>query len=171
MWLCEDHRSDDFQRRRAGRDFVVSLLTVWRAAGPVNKLQSKALADHLQRVRQPQPQGDRKGSYAWPRLREEAELRFAAGEDPNRVIPDLQRRYEGLPINAPTERTLRRWFTDGRWLVRSPKTHDDARPVDDTDDCDEANVAVTAGERASSSTSRSQVAPMTLTLETDPHPP
>ena len=32
VWLCAAHRSEEFQRRRAGRDFWVSLHAVWRAA-------------------------------------------------------------------------------------------------------------------------------------------
>jgi hypothetical protein len=43
VWLCAAHRSDEFQRRRAGRDFVASLHAVWRASGIRSKRHEAAL--------------------------------------------------------------------------------------------------------------------------------
>ena len=121
VWLCGSHRSVEFQRRRGGRDFVASLAAVWGAAGTMTRRHDHALRTHLARVRPRNDRRDLPGSYAWAGLRREAERRFAAGEDPTVVIGELAT----APIvgaSRPTYRTLRRWFTDGRWLpVRSAR--------------------------------------------------
>lgn len=115
VWLCAAHRSDEFQRRRAGRDFVASLQAVWRAAGIRSRRHSAALTTHLRRIRPPRER-DRPGSYAWPDLRRDAEERWAAGEPPGSVIAELRGRHENNPFRAPSVRTMRRWFTQARWL-------------------------------------------------------
>lgn len=115
VWLCEAHRTTDFQRRRGGRDFVASLAAVWGAAGTMTRRHDDALRRHLARVRPRGEPRDLPGSYAWAALRREAERRFANGEDPTVVIAELV----AAPIvgaSRPSYRTLRRWFTDGRWL-------------------------------------------------------
>ena len=114
VWLCGEHRSREFQRSRAGRDFTASLSHVWRAAGRMTRRHQQALDAHLTRMTLPEPNERQKGSYAWKELRGEAERRFAAGEDPRRVIDELARRpLRGA--SGPSCRTLRRWFTDSRW--------------------------------------------------------
>jgi hypothetical protein len=50
-------------------------------------------------------------------LRREAERRFAAGESPRTVIDDLRRTYGQGPAVVPSLRTMRRWFTQARWLI------------------------------------------------------
>ena len=100
VWLCGAHRSDEFQRRRAGRDFVASLQAVWRAAGIRSKRHEAALSAHLDRVRR-QPQRAQPGSYSWPSLRREAERRFSAGEQPRRVIEDCAGSTRGSPRTSP----------------------------------------------------------------------
>lgn len=115
VWLCEAHRSVEFQRRRGGRDFVASLAAVWGAAGTMTRRHDHALRRHLARVRPRRDPSELPGSYAWAALRREAERRFAGGEDPAVVIRELI----SVPIvgaSRPTYRTLRRWFADGRWL-------------------------------------------------------
>ena len=116
VWLCEAHRSEEFQRRRAGRDFVASVGAVWRAAGITGRRHSQALAAHLRRVRGALGR-ERPGSYAWPELRQEAERRFANGEPPRNVIAEL-RQAPLVGMRLPSIRTLRRWFHEGRWLER-----------------------------------------------------
>lgn len=115
VWLCAAHRSDAFQRRRGGRDFVASLAAVWRAAGVSDRRHIAAMTTHLRRVRG-DGRRDRPGSYAWPHLRREAERRFAAGEQPSEVAHDLARDCAARAIRCPSGRTLRRWFHEGRWL-------------------------------------------------------
>jgi hypothetical protein len=119
VWLCGAHRSVEFQRRRGGRDFVASLAAVWGAAGTMTRRHDHALRRHLARVRPRSGTRELPGSYAWAALRREAERRFARGEDPTVVIGELV----AAPIvgaSRPTYRTLRRWFTDGRWLPVQP---------------------------------------------------
>lgn len=119
VWLCGAHRSTEFQRRRGGRDFVASLAAVWGAAGAMTRRHDHALHRHLARVRPKSHPDELPGSYAWAPLRREAERRFADGEDPRLVIAELG----ATPIigaSRPAYRTLRRWFSDGRWLPVKP---------------------------------------------------
>ena len=116
VWLCEAHRSDAFQRRRGGRDFVASLGAVWRAAGIGDRRHAAALTAHLRRVRGGDPRA-RPGSYAWPHLRREAERRFASGQGVADVFGALNRHCRSRQIRCPSLRTVRRWFHEGRWLL------------------------------------------------------
>lgn len=122
IWLCDHHRSDGFLRRRRGKDFVEGLSRIWRSAGMLNTRQRAALRCHLQRIATAEVERNRPGSYSWPRLRAEAERRFAAGEAPNEVIRDLRTRHRTDAAVVPTVRTMRRWFTDGRWLIATSST-------------------------------------------------
>jgi hypothetical protein len=117
LWLCAGHRAPEFLRKRAGRDFVLTIGQMWSAAGIASTRRHKALSDHLRRVAQPgSTSRPRPGSYAWPHVREEAEKRFAAGEAPRDVISEIHARHQGGPAPGPSIRTLYRWFNDGRWL-------------------------------------------------------
>src|SRR5436190_24396126 len=69
VWLCPGHGSQEFLRRRAGRDFVRTLGEVWHAAGALTRRRERALAAHLGRVGRGGGARARPGSYAWPRLR------------------------------------------------------------------------------------------------------
>jgi hypothetical protein len=130
VWLCQAHRAPAFLCRRAGRDLAASLGALWSGAGCLTTRRRKALEDHLRRVRQ-RPAASLPGSYAWPELRREAERRFAAGEPAERVIGELRERHRGAPACVPSLRTMRRWFSDGRWLARAPAraTARPARPA------------------------------------------
>ena len=119
VWLCATHRSDGFLRRRGGRDFAERLGAAWAAAGATGARRAAALRAHVRRQQRPAPTRVRPGSYSWPRLRAEAERRFAAGEPPRRVIAELRRRHARGVATAPSVRTMRRWFTDARWLLTS----------------------------------------------------
>jgi hypothetical protein len=120
VWLCADHRSDEFQRRRAGRDFSVSLTRLWRAAGCLTAARSRALDAHRASVLAADRPGERPrpGSYSWPALRREAEGLWARGERAGEVIGRLRAREQGRPGPArpPSRRTMYRWFREGRWL-------------------------------------------------------
>jgi hypothetical protein len=120
IWLCAGHRDPEFLTRRGGRDLVASLMHVWTAAGCLDRRRSEALTAHLRRVQDGGAPRRRPGSYAWPALRAEAERRFAAGETPARVSADLRSRAEGDSAMAPSVRTIRRWFAEGRWLTAAP---------------------------------------------------
>ncbi len=118
IWLCERHHSVEFLRRNAGRDFVVTLQRSWRSHGCLTRARNRALDAHLHAVRttgiaitRPRP-----GSYAWPRLRREAEAAFARGERVLATIGRLRERHEHDHATVPSIRTMRRWFSQGRWL-------------------------------------------------------
>lgn len=121
VWLCEGHRSDDFQRMRGGRDFVASLGAVWRAAGVLTRRHTAALNAHLQRIRDNSPR-ERPGSYAWPDLRRYAESRYAEGISPSTVMREVSERPDAAGHKGPSLRTFRRWCFEGRWLQQALAT-------------------------------------------------
>jgi hypothetical protein len=120
VWLCAAHHSVEFLRRNGGRDFVVTLQRSWRAHDCLTRARARALDAHLRALRstvravtRPLP-----GSYAWPRLRQEAEAAFARGEHVLATITRLRTRHADDHARVPSIRTMRRWFSDGRWLRR-----------------------------------------------------
>lgn len=121
VYLCEAHASPDFQRRRGGRDFVRTLMGVWKANDCLTLARSRALDAHLERLSGPPPQRPRPGSYAWPALRRRVEARYATGATPAIVTPDVHARYADAPANPPSRRTIQRWHHQKRrWLTRPP---------------------------------------------------
>ena len=117
VWLCPDHAGDDFRTRRSGRDFALTLQRLWSAHGCLTRTRSRALDDHLEALRGSGPPGrSRPGSYSWRSLRREAEARFAAGEPTTQVIAELRARHRDDYANVPSIRTMRRWYTQRRWL-------------------------------------------------------
>jgi hypothetical protein len=118
IWLCEGHHSVVFMHANAGREFAVTLLRIWRAQGCLTRSRSRALDAHLRTVRAlGRPVARRRpGSYAWPRLRREAEGCFARGDRVLSTIARLRERHALDHATVPSVRTMRRWFADGRWL-------------------------------------------------------
>ncbi len=76
----------------------------------------------------------RPGSYAWPRLRLEAEQAFARGERVLATILRLRERHAHDHAVVPSIRTMRRWFSQGRWLRHpaQPQPHVAAGPLTTT---------------------------------------
>jgi hypothetical protein len=118
IWLCEGHHSVAFLRSNTGRDFAVSLLRIWRSHGCLTRSRSRALEAHINAVRALGKGVSRRrpGSYAWPRLRREAEESFARGEGVMATIARLRARHLLDHATVPSVRTMRRWFAQGRWL-------------------------------------------------------
>jgi hypothetical protein len=108
VWLCGGHASREFQRRRSGRDLVLTLQRLWRSHGCMT---AAALEGPNAR---PCP-----GSYSWASLRSEAERHFAAGAQPG-VIIALRGRHAADTARALSIRTMRRWCAERRWLARPP---------------------------------------------------
>lgn len=120
VWLCATHGAEAFLRRRGGTEFAQRLLGVWATAGTATARRIAALKAHVQQISNATRDRKLPGSYSWPKLRKEAERRFAAGEDPTLVIDELRADYADGPAMVPSIRTMRRWFTDGRWRSRRP---------------------------------------------------
>jgi hypothetical protein len=118
VWLCAAHHSVDFLSRNAGRDFVVTLERCWRAHGCLTRARDRALTAHLLALRSTATRAvrPRPGSYAWPKLRREAERAFARGESVLATIHRLRAQYAGGHATVPSIRSMRRWFSQGRWL-------------------------------------------------------
>ena len=118
IWLCEGHHSVEFMRRNAGRDFVVTLMRSWRSHGCLTRARSLALDAHLAAVGAlgRAPARRRPGSYAWPRLRREADESFARGDGVFATITRLRARHALDHATVPSVRTMRRWFSQGRWI-------------------------------------------------------
>ena len=127
MWLCDVHGARGFLRRRAGKEFTERLVRVWRATGTLTVRRVQALRLFQQQTRAAMVGATLPGSYSWPKLREEAERRFARGDDPNEVIEELRAGYADGPAMVPSVRTMRRWFTDGRWRGTARARHTTSR--------------------------------------------
>lgn len=116
VWLCQGHASVEFLTKRGGRDFVLTMTRLWKAHGCLTAARSKALSSHIDALRarpaRPQP-----GSYAWPRLRVQAERLFAAGETAHAVATHIQARSYGM-VEPPSPRTVQRWHKERRWQAR-----------------------------------------------------
>lgn len=117
VWVCETHGEDAYLRRDDGRTFVSRLARSWAAVGALSTRRVSALQTHVRQTARAGGAASLPGSYGWPELRREAETRFAAGEDPGRVIDELRKRHASGPARVPTVRTMRRWFADARWLT------------------------------------------------------
>ncbi len=115
VWLCAAHASPEYQCRRNGRDFVVTLQRLWQAHGCLTAARARALAAHLDALAGPAP-ARRPGSYAWPDLRRLAEAEFALGGPPLATIARLRRVCADGPAAPPSVRTMLRWHREGRWL-------------------------------------------------------
>jgi hypothetical protein len=118
VWLCEAHASPEFQVRRSGRDFVLTLQRLWGAHGCLTAARSRALQTHLAAMAE-RP-SIRPGSYAWAELRRLAESEFAEGGPPMPTIARLRARYSGGSAAPPSVRTMRRWHRERRWLEPEP---------------------------------------------------
>jgi hypothetical protein len=122
VWLCAAHRSLEFQRSRAGRDFSVSLSHVWRAAGCFTARRRRALEVHRERLlrqRTGPPPRRRPGSYSWPQLRRDAEDQWARGASLRSVIARLRARASRGEATPPSRTTMYRWSGEGRWRERA----------------------------------------------------
>ncbi len=120
VWLCADHASPAFQTRRGGRDFVRTLMGVWKANDCLTQARDRALTSHLDRLTTNTPKRRRPGSYSWPSLRHQLETRYAAGATPAQLTTIVHTRYADCPANPPSHRTIQRWHTQRRWLAQPP---------------------------------------------------
>lgn len=119
VWLCGAHRDEAFLKLRSGHEFTDRLAAAWAACGDLTNRKRQALEAHLRAVQLATIDRDKPGSYSWPELRREAERRFEAGEAPATVIVELRRTHRDGPAMVPSIRTMRRWFTQARWLDTS----------------------------------------------------
>lgn len=126
IWLCETHRHPEYLQGDRGRTFTRQLAATWAANGMVTRSRARALRGHHRRVDGVPCVRPRPGSYSWPRLRLDAEARFARGENVRAVITTLRGRHREDYATIPSIRTMRRWFAEGRWLqtdvTREPVT-------------------------------------------------
>ena len=132
VWLCAVHGRNTFLQRRGGKDFAERLSAVWVASGASSARRIAALQAHVRRIRNAGVRPLQPGSYSWPKLRQEAERRFATGECPRSVIiAELRQTYRDGPAMVPSVRTMRRWFTEARWLgtTQPPKTRQARRSL------------------------------------------
>src|SRR6476646_3686681 len=103
--LCSGHASVDFLTQRGGRDFVLTMSELWKAAGCLTTSRHKALDAHLRALR-PRRTRHRPGSYAWPALRLQAERLFASGVGLAHVIARVRGAHY-VNANPPSIRTIR----------------------------------------------------------------
>ena len=121
--LCKGHASVEFLTQRGGRDIVLTLMELWKAAGCLTTARHKALDAHLRALR-PRRTRARPGSYAWPALRVQAERAFAAGASRATVTAGINS-TTFTNATPPSRRTIHRWHAERRWaasLARAPTT-------------------------------------------------
>ena len=113
--LCSGHASVEFLTQRGGRDIVLTLTELWKAAGCLTTARHKALDAHLRALR-PRRTRARPGSYAWPALRVQAEQLFATGVSRATVTSRI---LKATFTNAspPSRRTIHRWHAERRWAA------------------------------------------------------
>lgn len=121
IWLCAAHGSAEFMCENGGRDFVLTLERLWQACGCLTGARRRALSAHLEGLRGRRRATRAPGSYAWPKLRLEAEASFLAGEPPDLMIGRLRERHAGDFACIPTVFTMRRWHRERRWLRLAPR--------------------------------------------------
>jgi hypothetical protein len=116
IWLCGTHRQQDYLQEDGGRTFTQRLAATWASNGMATRNRALALRAHHRRITGLPCVRPRPGSYSWPRLRIDAEARFARGENVRSVIAALRDRHRDDYATIPSVRTMRRWFAEGRWL-------------------------------------------------------
>jgi hypothetical protein len=128
VWLCEGHASPEFQCRRNGHDFVVTLQRLWHAHGCLTAARHRALSTHLAALAD-RPAPPRPGSYSWRTLRRRAEAEFAlGGSPPLATIDRLRAAYADGAATPPSVRTMLRWHREQRWLSPPADGGDDVDP-------------------------------------------
>ena len=128
VWLCETHGNDRYVRAQGGAVFAQRLARMWLASGNLTARRDAALRAHVRQVTEAGVDSDLPGSYSWPKLRQEAEERFARGDDPTTVITELRERHRDCPAMAPSVRTMRRWYSQARWMPPAPCRATRTRP-------------------------------------------
>ena len=121
VWLCDVHSDECYLRRDNGWVFAQRVARAWAAVGALSARRAAALSAHVRLMSRLVDPSVLPGSYAWPELRREAEERYARGDDPAEVIVELRGRYAAGPFRPPSVRTMRRWFTDARWIRASSR--------------------------------------------------
>ncbi len=114
--LCVVHRDVTYLRRARGETFISQMTAAWTARGEMTLRRLRALDNHRRRVRAPVARRLKPGSYAWPLLRLHAEWLFAAGVRLNDAFDHLETLYRESFARFPSFSTMRRWFSDARWL-------------------------------------------------------
>ncbi len=125
VFLCTStHATTEFMHANGGRDLADLLALVWGANNQLNRNRERALQAHVDGLARSASRDEASlpGSYGHKSLRNEAEHRYADGDDPRAVSQDLRDRHGHAVADPPSDRTLRRWFADGRWRrgVRTP---------------------------------------------------
>ena len=157
VWLCAAHGSLEFQRKRSGRDFEVTVGWAWGAAGCLTVRRRRALAAHRTRLVGAPAERGRPGSYSWPALRREAERRAAGGEAPAAVIRSVRALAGGGAAVPPSARTVRRWIAEGRWLAEGHDVHGSGpRPGGDAPRDDRRSLTSSAPVASSAGARREQ---------------
>jgi hypothetical protein len=117
--LCADHRQPAFIASESGRRFLAAISTLYTSLGLSSRRFHTALMAFVDRCANPHrhaAERTRPGSYAWPRRRQAAETVWSRGGSWEQGRRAAMRAPPGEPDRRPSERTVRRWWTDRRWL-------------------------------------------------------
>ncbi len=123
VWLCAAHRDPVFLTAGDGHDLVEALTAVWESLGAMSASRRRALDAHLALLgpRDPVAVPRRRGSYAWPTLRLEAQAMLARGEGPGVIVAEIRRvaaaRSGPDGPTPPSTTTIRRWLREDRLVA------------------------------------------------------
>ena len=121
--LCSSHRTPEYVAEDSGRKFLSAISALFHSMGLRSARHHAALRAFVQEMTNPhrqRPQRPRPGSYAWPARRQDAETVWSRGGS---FLQGLAAALAGPPdrrARAPTDRTVRRWWQDRRWLTPPP---------------------------------------------------
>jgi hypothetical protein len=90
---------------------------IWQAHGMLTRTRAKALAAHLRMTHRAAHGQTLPGSYAYKHERREVEQRLAAGDDLAQIITDIRDPSRWGGHTPPSERTIRRWYHERRWIT------------------------------------------------------
>jgi hypothetical protein len=123
--LCADHRDVRFIQSRGGRDFLAAFATIFDSVGLTGRRYHEAITRFVDQVRArstPTPRR-RPGSYAWVRLRTAAERVWESGgayHDGEMVVLRGFLDLQAGVTRPPSPQTIRRWWSQRRWISRRP---------------------------------------------------
>lgn len=114
--LCERHNTDTYLCAEGGLRFARKITRIWSANGTLTRTRTKALAAHLRTTHRAAQGRPLPGSYAYKRERSEVEHRLANGDDLQTIVTDIRNPARWGQYTPPSERTIRRWYQDRRWV-------------------------------------------------------
>jgi hypothetical protein len=121
--LCAEHRDPAFIASDSGRRFLSAVSVLYASLGLTSARFGAALRAFVERCANPRRHAARRhrpGSYAWPERRQDAERVWSRGGSYQQGLAAALARPPDGRGRMPTQRSVRRWWQDRRWLGPPP---------------------------------------------------